>query len=83
MTINDMIKRLEEYRDLHGPNCEVRLMTQQAWPFENTIHGVCTNKEMIDDGDDEDENDDEDEPVVYLVEGSQIGYGSKTAWRCC
>jgi hypothetical protein len=37
MTLNEIIERLEEYRDELGGDCEVRLMTQQNWPFENAI----------------------------------------------
>ncbi len=29
MTLNEIIERLEEYRDEMGGDCEVRLMTQQ------------------------------------------------------
>lgn len=40
MTLNQLIDRLEEYRERLGDDCEVRLMTQQNWPFENTITGL-------------------------------------------
>ena len=89
MTIDDLIARLEELRDDHGGETEVRLMTQQNWPFENGIHGVCSTDEMRDsDCEDEDAEDAEDdgepgEPIVYIVEGSQLGYGSKSAWNAC
>ena len=44
MTLNELIERLEEYRDQLGEDCEVRLMTQQNWPFENGVYGrySCT-----------------------------------------
>jgi hypothetical protein len=84
MTINDLIERLEEYRDLHGEDCEVRLMTQQNWPFENAITGLVSGAEINDtDGDDNEDTDDEDvneDAVIYIVEGTQLGYGSKRAW---
>jgi hypothetical protein len=86
MTLGQLISLLEEYRDEHGEDCEVRLMTQQNWPFENRIAGVTSGAEM-NEGDDEDEDyDDQDvaeDAMVYIVEGGQICYGSKRAWETC
>ena len=83
MTINDLIDRLEEYRDALGGDTEVRLMTQSNWPFENTIFGLASGTEINESGDEEDPDDDgdvDDDAVVYIVEGSQLGYGTKRAW---
>ena len=80
MTLNELIERLEEYRDLHGEDCEVRLMTQQNWPFENAIIGLVSGAE-INDTDDEDDEDVDTDAVVYIVEGTQLKYGSKRAWE--
>ena len=84
MTINELIERLEDYRDEIGGDAEVRLMTQENWPFENTIIGLASGAE-INDGGDEDEIDDdvEDDATVYIVEGQQLGYGSQRAWTIC
>ncbi len=79
MTLNELIERLEEYRDLHGEDCEVRLMTQQNWPFENAITGLVSGAEINDTEDDEEGGD--DDAVVYIVEGTQLKYGSKRAWE--
>ena len=80
MTVNELIERLEEYRKSVGGDAEVRLMTQQNWPFENSITGLCSAEEMNTlDGDDE-EDEQEAESVVYIVEDRQLGYGSKRAW---
>jgi hypothetical protein len=57
MTLNEIIERLEEYRDDLGGDCEVRLMTQQNWPFENAIIGLASHAEIIA----SDENSDGDE----------------------
>ena len=83
MTLNELIERLEEYRDLHGEDCEVRLMTQQNWPFENAITGLVSGAEINDTEDDEEGDDDdvEADAVVYIVEGTQLCYGSKRAWE--
>ncbi|NLE46471.1 MAG: hypothetical protein GX620_17280, partial [Chloroflexi bacterium] len=81
MTIDELIGRLEEYRDELGGEAEVRLMTQQNWPFENGIVGLASGAEINDDGDDlEDDGDVEDDAVVYLCEGEQLCYGTKRAW---
>ena len=46
MTIDELIERLEEYRDTLGGDAEVRLMTQQNWPFENEIVGLASGEEI-------------------------------------
>ena len=79
MTIDELIERLEDYRETLGGDTSVRLMTQQNWPFENEIVGLASGEEIndCDDGEDEDVDDDR---VVFIVEGLQRGYGSKRAW---
>ncbi len=79
MTINELIERLREYRDALDGDASVRLMTQQHWPFENEIVGLASGAE-INGPDEADDEDVEDEHVVYIVEGRQLGYGSKRAW---
>jgi hypothetical protein len=83
MTLNELIERLEEYRDELGGDAEVRLMTQQNWPFENAITGLVSGAEINDTEDDEEGDDDdvEADAVVYIVEGTQLCYGSKRAWE--
>ena len=80
MTIDELIQRLEEYRDDLGGEAEVRLMTQQNWPFENEIVGLASGEEINDPDDAEDEDVDEDQ-VVFIVEGRQHCYGSTRAWE--
>jgi hypothetical protein len=83
MTIDELIARLEEYRDEIGGDAEVRLMTQQNWPFENSIYGLASGAEINDYQDDEDGTDDDDaaeDAVLFIVEGQQLGYGTKRAW---
>ena len=79
MTIDELIARLEEYRDSLGGDTEVRLMTQQNWPFENEVVGL-TSGEEINDRDDGGEEDVDQDSVVFIVEGQQRCYGSKLAW---
>jgi len=80
MTVNELIRRLEQYRDEDG-DTEVRLMTQQNWPFENTIYGVTSRKEFqsIQEPDEDQEGADEKQ-VIFICEGRQLDYGSKRAW---
>ncbi|MEX2168071.1 MAG: hypothetical protein WD851_02070 [Pirellulales bacterium] len=82
MTIDELIVRLEEYRDALGGDAEVRLMTQSNYPFENSLAGVVSGEEINDIEDEEDQEDDvEHDDVLYLVEGEQLCYGSKRAWE--
>ena len=85
MKVKELIDILEE----QDPDAEVLIMSQQNWPFENGVHGVTVRSEM--DGEDEDgENEDGPDTTaardgratndVFIVEGSQLRYGSKTAW---
>ena len=91
MDLNTLIEILTDYRDELGGDTEVRLMTQQQWPFENRICGLVSGQEMNDHGDDlddceerdEDDGDVAEDTVVYIVEGGQLGYGSKRAWDAC
>ncbi|MEZ6100271.1 MAG: hypothetical protein R3E01_14985 [Pirellulaceae bacterium] len=80
MTINDLIARLEDYRDDLGGDAEVRLMTQENWPFENEIVGLVSGEEINECEDEQDEDVDED-AVLFIVEGRQRCYGSKRAWE--
>lgn len=86
MTVSGLMTLLEEYRETHGDDCEVRLMTQQNWPFENRIAGVTSGAEMNEGDEDDEDFDDQDvadDAMVYIVEGGQICYGSKRAWETC
>ena len=58
------------------------------WPFELSLAGVTTREEMLR-AEREERDDDDYEPRfergtakndVFLVEGEQLRYGSKTAW---
>lgn len=81
MTLNDLIVRLEEYKEVIGGETEVRLMTQYNWPFECTLAGVCSGLDINDHEGSEEDACVDDDKVVYLVEGKQIGYGSRVAWH--
>ena len=87
MKVKDLISLLEDT----DPDTEVRLMTQENYPFENALIGAWQPPA---EGEDEDGNGftpaDGDEfghragqpvKVLYLVEGRQLGYGTKDAWN--
>ncbi len=89
MKVSELIELLEE----QDPDAEVLVMMQQSWPFECSLAGVTTREEMLradrdEDGDGDDDDDDEEPRLergtaksdVFLVEGEQLRYGSKTAW---
>jgi hypothetical protein len=86
MKVSELIELLEE----QDPDAEVLVMMQQNWPFECSLAGVTTREEMLRADRDEDGDGDEDEEPrlergtakndVFLVEGEQLRYGSKTAW---
>jgi hypothetical protein len=79
MTINELIEMLKDVRDesLEGGETEVRIMSQPSWPFEYSIRGIALKSECHEEQGDVPY---EDEEVVYLVEGTQLGYGTKAAW---
>ena len=85
MNLDTLIEILNDYREEFGGDAEVRLMTQQNWPFENSIYGLASGAEINDyDEDDEDGGDDDDaseDAVLFIVEGQQLGYGTKRAWE--
>ena len=85
MNLDTLIEILNEYREELGGDAEVRLMTQQNWPFENHICGITSGQEVNDTDEDSDDDDEDvaDENIVYIVEGGQICYGSKRAWETC
>jgi len=68
MKAKELIEELEYAISLNGGNdVEVRTAQQPKWAFEYSIEQAVTIEV-------EDENTDEKEKVVYLSEGSQIGY---------
>ncbi len=82
MNVKQLIAILEE----QDPEARVFIMSQPGWPFEYGVHGVTVRSEI--DGDAEDDPDTERSPTVggcaandvFIVEGTQLRYGSKAAW---
>lgn len=80
MTVQDLIDRLIEYRDVLGGDTEVRTMQQPSWPFEYSIEGLVSTDEMRPEDNDEDDSETETETKVFILEGTQLCYGSRSAW---
>ena len=82
MNLDTLIEILNDYREEFGGDAEVRLMTQQNWPFENRICGVTSGRDMNDASDDEDEGDVVPvtaKPGQLLEDGSEPSPEGRTA----
>lgn len=78
MTLDDLAKRIDQYRAEYGGDAEVMIMANPHWPMEHGICGVVANKEIS-----EEDNDPSVPPVVYIVAGMLSEYGNKAAWKAC
>jgi hypothetical protein len=82
MTVGELIERLQDFPE----DATVRLASQPNWPFEYSIQGVTTLAEATQYDEDREYDADDEEGdengVVYIVEGSQLGYTSKSLWNC-
>jgi hypothetical protein len=80
MQITELIEELERVKMSHGEDVEVRLGTQPNYPFEHEIAGVSEplSPDLFEEneGPAEDRNSDKNinKTVVYIAEGTQIGY---------
>ena len=81
ITVGELIDLLEQY----DRDAQVLLMTQKSWPFENAIEGVISREEVMErnreeDGEDVIPREGEEKSDVFILEGTQLRYGSKNAW---
>ena len=78
MTVAELIALLEAF----DPEARVMIMSQPSWPFEYDLQGVAVREDFTGDGDDDDAplGDGMNENDVFLLEGTQLRYGSKAAW---
>jgi len=75
MKVIELKEALEQMPD----EAEVRLAMQPSWPFEYSISDVIPLEPIEEELDEEEKREDDPEfddtiKVVYLVEGSQLGY---------
>ena len=87
MTIQELIEQLTQLAEEYGDEVEVRLATQPSWPFEYSIGNVIavqsgmTKEEIaIAEAAIRDEKD-STKLVVYIGEGTQLGYLSGNVSR--
>jgi len=82
MKVQDLISILEDC-DLEA---DVYVMSQQNYPFECALYGVAQRREFTETYDDDEAaataltDADRRRSDVFLVEGSQLRYGSRDAW---
>ena len=62
MTVKELKDLMEDLEMQGEGDAEVRLAMQPSWPLEYTINGNASYSSDVIDG------------VVYLFEGSQVGY---------
>ena len=80
MIVRELIALLEDM----DPEATVLIASQPSWPFEYSVAGVVAREEVRDeDADEEGERTYERGTAgndVFIVEGDQLRYGSKTVW---
>lgn len=85
MTVGELLSLLEGLPE----ETEVRLMTQASWPFEYSVHHTVLASDLqhnfIPDGlfgaqEGLTDRDGNTTDILYLVEGTQLGYGTQEAW---
>jgi len=82
-TLGELLEAVEELIEAHGADVEVRMATQPNYPFEWSIGGVVAVDPSESDEDDDEGSDapsGDGEVIVYILEGSQLGYASKRLW---
>ena len=77
MTARDLIEELEYAISINGgEDVEVRTAQQPKWALEYSIDEAVTIKH-----EEQEDNHDEGDVIVYLGEGSQLGYLNENASR--
>ena len=85
MKVRELIEALNDC----DPEASVLIMSQPHWPFEYALAHVAVRRDFEESA--EDDNDEERRPArdsegrsasdVFIVEGSQLRYGSANAWN--
>ena len=74
MKVAELIEILEGL----DQDAEVLIMSQQNWPFELAITGVTTREDLDEDATSREGTAAND---VFIVDGKQLRYGNRDAWR--
>jgi hypothetical protein len=81
MTVGELMQILSEM----DADAQVFIASQPSWPFEFAIAGVARRAEMLADDDGEPATETHEPGTapsdVFIVEGTQLRYGSKAAWE--
>jgi hypothetical protein len=73
------VRELIEILAAMDPDADVRIMSQPNYPFEHVLAGVAVRSDFSDpDADATPRGASRD---VFLLEGAQLGYGCRAAWR--
>jgi hypothetical protein len=79
--VSELIEILSEM----DADAQVLIASQSQWPFEHAVYGVARRAEMLADEDGEPATESHEPGTaasdVFIVEGTQLRYGSKTAWE--
>jgi hypothetical protein len=82
MKVQDLIRILGDC----DPEADVYVMAQRSYAFECALHGVAERRAFVETYDDDEAaasastDADRRRTDVFLVEGSQLRYGSRDAW---
>lgn len=77
MKLLDLIDRLQEIAeelDEKAGDTDIRIAEQPSWPFENRIFDAHLFNPEDAEGEEEEDESAKGDPVVYIVDGGQIGY---------
>lgn len=84
MKVRELIELLQKQEQ----DAEVFMLEQPSWPFEHSIRGITTRRDVLEHehytrGDDDEfdyARDDKKPSDVFIVEGDNVRYGAKAAW---
>lgn len=87
MKVRDLIELLQKQEQ----DAEVFMLEQPSWPFEHSIRGITTRRDVLeherddaltihDDCELEYARDGKKPSDVFIVEGDNVRYGAKAAW---
>ncbi len=76
MLVKELMERLAEC----DPDANVMIAVQPTYPFENSVKGVVVREDFFNKDDDE-LDDGKKLNDVLILEGNQLRYGTRQAWK--